>query len=211
MADRQGCLLVIFQLLGLSIGRTTSPETALPYRLRDDFLSDAELSFYRVLTAAIGNEAIVLCKVRLGDLFFVPRSDGSQGDRNRINSKHVDFVLCDPVTMRPKCGLELDDSSHGRPDRRERDEFVEAVFAAAGLPLERVAARRTYRPAELLQLVRPHMSAQVTASAAPSLESPIPRCRKCGILMVERVARKGERAGQQFFGCPNFPKCREIA
>ncbi|MBM9512012.1 topoisomerase DNA-binding C4 zinc finger domain-containing protein [Desulfobulbus marinus] len=26
--------------------------------------------------------------------------------------------------------------------------------------------------------------------------------------MIKRVAKKGSRAGKQFWGCSNFPKCR---
>lgn len=33
-------------------------------------------------------------------------------------------------------------------------------------------------------------------------------CPKCGGEMVERVARRGTNAGQKFYGCINFPKCR---
>ncbi len=33
-------------------------------------------------------------------------------------------------------------------------------------------------------------------------------CSKCGSPMVERVAKKGSRAGQKFLGCSKFPSCR---
>ena len=35
-------------------------------------------------------------------------------------------------------------------------------------------------------------------------------CPKCGGLLVLRTARKGSNAGNQFYGCGNFPKCRYI-
>ena len=35
-----------------------------------------------------------------------------------------------------------------------------------------------------------------------------PSCPKCGASMVIRTARKGDKAGQQFWGCTAFPKCR---
>lgn len=35
-------------------------------------------------------------------------------------------------------------------------------------------------------------------------------CPKCGAALVKRVAKKGERAGKEFYGCSNFPKCRYI-
>jgi len=35
-----------------------------------------------------------------------------------------------------------------------------------------------------------------------------PVCPKCGNPLVVRVARKGSRAGQKFWGCTKFPDCR---
>lgn len=35
-----------------------------------------------------------------------------------------------------------------------------------------------------------------------------PSCPKCGNPMVLRTAKKGTRAGQQFWGCSKFPDCR---
>ena len=54
---------------------------------------------------------------------------------NKIKAKHTDFVLCDPDTLEILCGVELDDPSHDRPERIERDEFVDHVYEAAGIPL----------------------------------------------------------------------------
>lgn len=33
-------------------------------------------------------------------------------------------------------------------------------------------------------------------------------CPRCGSALVLRTAKKGENAGNQFYGCSNFPKCR---
>ena len=35
-------------------------------------------------------------------------------------------------------------------------------------------------------------------------------CPKCGSNMVIRTAKQGENAGNQFWGCTQFPKCRSI-
>lgn len=40
------------------------------------------------------------------------------------------------------------------------------------------------------------------------LEFSRPLCPKCGAEMVLRKARKGRHAGQEFWGCSIFPKCR---
>jgi len=59
-------------------------------------------------------------------------------------------------------------------------------------------------------------AAQLAPRAEPpyrpmkSREQPTPICPKCGVPLVLRTARKGTNSGNQFYGCPNFPRCREI-
>jgi len=96
----QGCLFALLSLFGFTIdGRAPngSGELDLPYRLRDDFLSAAEFSFYRVLATSVGNQATITTKVNLADIFFVARPNENQAYRNKIDRKHVDFLLCDPT------------------------------------------------------------------------------------------------------------------
>ena len=35
-------------------------------------------------------------------------------------------------------------------------------------------------------------------------------CSKCGADMVLRKATKGKNAGNEFWGCSGFPKCRNV-
>jgi restriction system protein len=37
-----------------------------------------------------------------------------------------------------------------------------------------------------------------------------PECRKCRRPMVLRTAKQGSRKGRSFWGCANYPKCREL-
>lgn len=34
-----------------------------------------------------------------------------------------------------------------------------------------------------------------------------PRCPRCGKPMLRRTIKKGSRQGEQFWGCPDYPKC----
>lgn len=43
-----------------------------------------------------------------------------------------------------------------------------------------------------------------------TIANTIPTCPKCYGEMVERMAKKGARQGQKFYGCLQFPKCRGI-
>lgn len=149
---RPGCIPGIFKALLAAL----TPK--LPYRKRERFLSPAELSFYRVLREAAGPEWAVCPKVRLGDLIGVTGTSNSQAFRNRIERKHIDFVLCDAPTMTPRVLVELDDSSHSRPDRVERDKFVDAALNAAGLPIERFRVQRNYAIDDVRSRIAARMS-----------------------------------------------------
>jgi restriction system protein len=74
---------------------------------------------------------------------------------------------------------------------------------------------------ELLAMIRamndvapavPHVTPVWIGSGMECIRrSPAPlTCPKCGIPMVVRAGRAGINGGRTFFGCPNFPECREI-
>ena len=68
-----------------------------------------------------------------------------------------------------------------------------------------------YDPQDLAAQIAPLLTT-TPAPAAPSSEADTdsaPLCPKCGVPMVARTATRGERRGLEFFGCPNYPRCRE--
>ncbi|RME47503.1 MAG: DUF2726 domain-containing protein [Caldilineae bacterium] len=219
-SQNRGCFALILDFLGIK--PETSPLEEVPYRLRDDFLSPAEISFYHVLRSVVKNRLTIAMKVRLADIFFVAQPNKNLAHYNRITRRHVDFLLCEPATMRPLVGIELDDSTHQRKDRRERDEFVNRVFKTAKLPLLRVPVKSAYSTreiAELLQGVLPSEGREKQPSSPLADQQTIlqnqgkanvPSCPKCGSPMVIRTVKKGQHQGKQFYGCSNFPKCRGV-
>ena len=206
--EPQGCLAAILGLFGI---RLSGPPLAdqMPYRQRDDFLSAAELSFYRVLAKGLNDSFVICPKVNLADIFFVARPNENRSYKNRIDRKHVDFLLCDPTTMKPILGVELDDSSHARRDRQDRDQFVDQVFEAAGLPLLRIRAAAGYNPQQIADQVRSASTGRAGIRMADVKQEGIPICPKCDSQMVLRTAKKGGQQGEKFWGCSNYPKCRE--
>lgn len=77
-------------------------------------------------------ELIICPKVRLLDL-LEPRKD-TQNYKTlfyKIQAKHVDFVICDQ-NLYVKAILELDDNSHNKKDREERDNFVDTILQDVG-------------------------------------------------------------------------------
>ncbi len=140
---QQGCLGAILRIIGIGPSRRAAANAI--YRRKDYFFSKAEASFFGVLNLAVGDQYFVFAKVRLADLLFVPgRTPGWQGAFNRIQSKHVDFLLCQKNGVRPGLVIELNDGSHEEPDRRERDAFLEKALSGAGLSLLQVKAASSY-------------------------------------------------------------------
>jgi hypothetical protein len=122
----------------------------LPYEKKDYFFSKAERSFYGVLKQVVGDQLDIFGKVRLADVIGVVKgTDKWQTHFNKISSKHVDFLLCDPKLVAPVLVIELDDSSHKQLKRQERDKFVNDALADAGLPILHVPVQASYDPAAL--------------------------------------------------------------
>ena len=87
---------------------------------------------YKKLKPMADSRGLVICpKVRLLDIIEPRKGENYRSLMGRIQSKHVDFVLCDQ-DLHIKAILELDDSSHDRKDRQERDQFVDQILTGAG-------------------------------------------------------------------------------
>jgi len=193
-----------------------------PYTLQKYFLSPAELNFFKILRNVVGDKAVICTKVSLGDLFTTKRDDYSQytSYMNKIRRKHVDFLLCDSITMHPLVAIELDDKSHEREDRQERDKFVDGVFKASGLALIHIPVKKAYVTSELASQLAPYIQIITPISTPATAPTPqksevksvyeAPRCPKCGSEMVLRKAKSGANAGNQFWGCSQFPTCKTM-
>jgi very-short-patch-repair endonuclease len=121
------------------------PTPSLPYARIPRLLSLAEADFFAALQQAAPGGHQIPAQVRLANLIQVKHS--ARRDKLhwwRIQSKCVDFVLVDKATFAPRLVVELDDASHDRADRRERDAFVDDVLALAGLPILHVRWQRRY-------------------------------------------------------------------
>lgn len=69
--------------------------------------------------------------LRLLDIIIPREGPNKLAALGKINSKHVDFVICDDK-LYIKGIVELDDNSHKKPDRAERDKFVDSVLTSVG-------------------------------------------------------------------------------
>jgi Protein of unknown function (DUF2726) len=150
-----------------------------PYEKEDALLTPAERSFFGVLESAFGAQFRLFAKVRLADVVTVKRGmDRSswQSAFNALQSKHIDFLACDPHDMAIRFVVELDDRSHERQHRKERDYFVDRALAAAGVPIFRFTVKRGYSVQEIRRTILEEEK-KVDQAGAPSSQ-PSARAKK---------------------------------
>src|SRR5918995_153138 len=115
----------------------------LPYRLRENFLSTPELALLRALQQMAGQHYMICPKVALNDIFYIVRPNENVHFFNKIFRKHVDFLLCEPETLKPAIAIELVKPVR-RTETREADQFMAELFLSARLPLVHVHSSENY-------------------------------------------------------------------
>lgn len=159
-------------VLRLLKGRGKAPPRVCGYRRRGALLTRAELSFFRVLQQAVGDEFTVFAKVRVADVLKPDRRQEKpewRASLNRITSKHFDFVICEPSSSEIYAVIELHDRSHEGSARTARDNFLREACESAGLRLIEVEARSGYAVAKIREMLQPPVPA-----ADPAREAPLP-------------------------------------
>ena len=152
------------------------------------------------------------------------------GSAHSIASVRSTLTMCFAIAgdLKPICAIELNDQSHAQDNRKGRDKFLEDVCAAAKLPLIFIPAQRSYTLPEVCQAIAGVIGRNGVVPAAVSVESeeqsPVssaapevvsnaatdPVCPRCSSPMVRRIAKSGENAGKEFWGCTKFPACRGV-
>jgi len=230
-------VLLLLAVIAAMLKQAGGRSNAFPYVRKEALLTAAERSFLGVLDRAVGDDYRVFSQVRLADVVDTKRglnNSDRQKAFNRIQSRHFDFLLCDKGDLSVICAIELDDRSHQKRKRRDRDAFVNELCEAVSLPLLRVPAKSAYSVPELKNKVfsmigqrleptsvqGPAISARLEPQLFPSrsaadqseaeaaTEPAIPACPRCAAPMVLRRATTGSNAGREFWGCSNFPGCR---
>ncbi|WPJ98097.1 DUF2726 domain-containing protein [Coraliomargarita algicola] len=125
----------------------TNQETKLPYQACKSLLTPNEHAFFKVLQPLVEPHWHLFAKVRMEDIIEVPKEleyREKQSLRGRIKSRHIDFVICDPTTLKVLTCIELDDKSHQKKKSKEADQYNDRAMRDAGVSLLRVPARMSY-------------------------------------------------------------------
>ncbi len=147
-------LLPVFAVL-LKIGVTFFEKRrrqSISYLKKDSVLTDSERAFYIVLKNIVGDDFLILSQVSLLEILAVPNGLSTSqrySAKNKIQAKHIDFLLCEKESFRPLLVIELDGSSHENPRRILRDNFLKDALASAGLPFLPMPRSSRYDEVEL--------------------------------------------------------------
>lgn len=149
--NEQLLFLVIFIFIVLAILIVLRKKPPLRYKRVEKIFTASERKFFVHLQQAIGGELYIFAKVRAADV-LLPKSSKDrsrwQSAFNKVACKHFDYVLCN-ANLEIVAVIELDDTSHNRSDRQERDKFIEWACKSAGVPLVRFKTAKGYDPKEL--------------------------------------------------------------
>lgn len=117
------------------------------YKINNNIFTNTEKFFYKVLKDITEKmNLIIFTKVRLADIIYSPKFNYK--DFNKIKAKHIDFVLTDKEGN-IKLLIELDDKSHEKEKRKERDKFLNEIFKNQKVKLLRIPAKYSYNIIEL--------------------------------------------------------------
>ena len=129
--------------------------TIIPnYKIKEKFITENELKLYKVLKkVAYELKLDIFTQVALNRILEINNRRKQQQLRNRIDRKSIDFVLYDEKTKRIVCCIELDDPTHEREDRIERDLFLDKIFKDA-IKLIRIKVQNYYDYNAILDMIK---------------------------------------------------------
>lgn len=124
------------------------------YRAKDFFMSRTEHEFFDVLIASAGERYHVFPQVHLATILdHKIKGQNWNGAFRHIDEKSVDYVLCDKAFIKPILAIELDDRTHDREERKDRDGVVESILKEAGLPLLRFENHGNFNKVDIAQRI----------------------------------------------------------
>ena len=113
---------------------------SLLYSKKEYLLTQQELKFYKLLKMITDkNNLNLFSQVTLYEIV----RNKEMKDFNKIKSKSIDFVITD-VNCKIKICIELDDVTHLKENRQQRDKFIDELFKQLDIKLIRIPVQNYY-------------------------------------------------------------------
>lgn len=111
------------------IVKVLSKKKTPDYHLKDALLTQTEIAYYNIINAYFGEDYLVLPQINLASV-IEKQGGGFQTELFR----NADFGIFD-FDFRPILLIEINDNTHLRRDRQERDQKVGVICKKAHIPL----------------------------------------------------------------------------
>lgn len=124
------------------------------YYAKSYVMTSRENECFKILNEIFSSKWFVVPQVHLSALLdYRVKGQNWNAAFRHINGKSVDFVLIGKESYKVICAIELDDSTHSKPDRIERDVEIERMFKEAGIPLARISKFESMTKPELAKAI----------------------------------------------------------
>ena len=124
------------------------------YYAKPYVMTSRENECFKTLNEIFSSKWFVVPQVHLSALLdYRVKGQNWNAAFRHINGKSVDFVLIGKESYKVICVIELDDSTHSKPDRIERDAEIERMFKEARIPLERIGRFESMTKSEIAKII----------------------------------------------------------
>ena len=131
------------------------------YYAKSYVMTSRENECFKILNEIFSSKWFVVPQVHLSALLdYRVKGQNWNAAFRHINGKSVDFVLIGKESYKVICAIELDDSTHSKPDRIERDVEIERMFKEAGIPLARISKFESMTKPEIAKVVTDAINAK---------------------------------------------------
>ena len=124
------------------------------YYAKSYVMTSRENECFKILNEVFSSKWFVIPQVHLSALLdYRVKGQNWNAAFRHINGKSVDFVLIGKESYKVICAIELDDSTHSRSDRIERDVEIERMFKEARIPLARIGRFESMTKSEIAKII----------------------------------------------------------
>lgn len=207
-------VLIVLLLAAKFLRSLDSSSIEYPYILNKALFSPAERSFLGVLEQAIGDEYRIFGKVRVADVVSVKSlSNRAAWQRafNRISAKHIDYVLCSKDELSIVCAIELDDQSHQKRKRQERDAFLARLCQEISLPLLQIPAQRAYSVNEIKAKLLDALMQSAGTKTLQHNDEPLAQIQEASAKSENCSSQTGSVGQTEYSSVPVQPSCPKCA
>jgi hypothetical protein len=226
-----GMVLFVKEYFQAHRGRSkqkASRRARFPFTVKPALFSTAERELWGELNQAVGRQHTVFGKVRLADVVTIRpglKESAASSAIDEISAISLDFVICRHSNLAVVAGVKLTDAADSSKAAADEIACAEGALSAAGVPLVRLAAGKSYPAAKLVAELQRAKNALAAAKRTPPTDArdlpsppePAPStavaaepCPTCGARLVKRRISGGRMNGNYVLACANYPSCRHI-